>query len=190
MPRSAVYTGEMADAGNLTMKKTASALVAGLTAILMLLAGPVAAVTVLDEARDPQDVRGRLDIVLVRVASRGESVVLTVRTAERWGCGYLTYDYVTGQRSASLRWQFRADPTFDSGGYFSCSDGRYKFRTTRNGPVYKAWRPNRRTIKVAVPAMRHPALELHAISRVDQLRADGGPLIDEEDWSPGLRPNR
>ena len=172
--------------------KTRSGLVAGLTALLMTLAGPAGATTVLDERRDSQDVRGRLDIVLVRVAARGDSMVLTVRTAERWGCRYINSDYLMGEdhRQASLRWQFNkdADPQTEDGGYFSCS-GNGKFKLNLDHSSYRAWRPDHRTIKVAVPAMRHPGVELHAISRVDQLRADG-PLIDEEDWSPGLRPNR
>lgn len=172
--------------------KSGLALITGLSALLLMLAGPVAAATMLDEARDPQDVRGRLDIVLVRAASRGESMVLTVRTDERWRCGYLNSDYLTGDehRSASLRWQFNtdADPYTEADGHFSCSgDGNFKLNLAHSS--YRAWRPDLRTIKVAVPMMRHAGVELHAISRVDQLRVDG-PLIDEEDWSPALRPNR
>ena len=185
-------TGDDTQRPDMNLMKTRSALIAGLTALLMMLAGPAGATTVLDERRDPQDVRGRLDIVLVRAAARGDSMVLTVRTAERWGCRYINGNYVTGEdhRSASLRWQFNkdADPYTEDDGFFSCT-GNGKFKLNLDHSSYRAWRPNRRTIKVAVPAMRHPNVELHAISRVDQLRADG-PLIDEEDVAPGLRPNR
>ncbi len=176
------------------MNKAALALVIGI--VVLLLGGSAGAATTLAEARDPQDVRGRLDILLVRAAQRGGQMVLTVRTAERWGCRYINSDYVTGDdhRSASLRWKLNtnADPYTEHDAFFSCA-GKSDFTFGLGGRTYDAWRPDGRTIKVAVPMMRHGLgnrhLELHAISRVDQLRVDGV-LFDEEDVAPGLRPHR
>lgn len=178
------------------MNRTARAFAGGLTALLLLLAAPASAATVLDEARDPRDVRGRLDIVLVRAAARGDKMVLTVRTAERWRCRYLDGHGIQdgdGQ-GASVRWQFNTntDPYTEHTSFFSCSGGDFSF-SVDGKHTYNAWRPDRRTIKVALPAHRfgldRQHLELHAISRVDKISASEV-LFDEEDVAPALHPNR
>ena len=178
------------------MNRAVRALAAGFTAVLLLMAAPAAAATVLDEARDPRDVRGRLDIVLVRAAARGDKMVLTVRTAERWRCRYLDGHGVQDGdgTGASLRWQFNTntDPYTEHTSFFSCSGGEFSF-SVDGKHTYDAWRPNRRTIKVALPQERFGLgrrnLELHAISRVDKITA-GEVLFDEEDVAPALHPNR
>lgn len=177
------------------MNRTARALLSGVVALVVVAAVPAAA-AVLDEARDPQDVRGRLDIVLVRAAARDSKLVLTIRTAERWRCRYIDGHGIPDEdgRSASVRWQFNtnSDPYTEHTAFFSCADGDFSF-TVDGKHTYDAWRPNRRTIKVALPDHRfglaHRHLSLHAITRVDQVSADGV-LVDEEDVAPALHPHR
>lgn len=176
-------------------------LIAMLLALVM--AGSAsAAVTV--AASDPDDMRGRLDIRYVGFQRSGDNVVLTLRTYEEWRCRLLEDDTSTAQgaaeayedgKAAFLLWAFDSnrDRYDDHHGYFRCKSGRLRFHFDRSDVSYRARRPDRRTVKVTLPADRfgldRQRLRLHAISQMNGRFGDQT-LFEERDDTRHLRPYR
>ena len=147
-----------------------------------------------DSAKDPEDVRGQLDVIYVRAAARGDKLVLLVRTAEEWGCRYLQSTVRDDERrSASIRWHVdtNRDPYTEHTVFASCQDGEYDVTFTEAGKRFPATRPDARTLRVVLPRERfgldRPRLAITTITRVDHV-SSGEVLFDEEDAAPALEP--
>ena len=135
---------------------------------------------------DPNDTRGRLDIVKVRYRGhQDDTATLVLRTQKRWRCNFLrgvadaphTY-------SAGISWEINRDrdPQNEKSGHFTCRDKKLFF-TVNNGEPIRAQRPDRRTAKVRIPLKPTKHLSLYSISRITG-EVDGEVYVDEEDVAP------
>ena len=155
-------------------------------ALALPLGGAATASHVTVTKSDPNDTRGRLDIVKVRYRGHQDNTAtLFLKTQEKWKCSFLrgvadaphTY-------SAGISWEINRDkdPETEKSGHFSCSDKKLYF-TVNNGEPIRAVRPNRRTAKVRIPLKATKHLSLYSISRLTG-EVDGEVYAEEEDVAP------
>jgi hypothetical protein len=118
-------------------------------ALLVALAAPVSAAT----ENDPEDVKGKLDVVRIKFKKSQDTATLTIETAEDWKCRYLR-----ASRDTKLQWRFDdgSDGDIDLKGDFVCDDGHLLFLLagTDSGNNYEPLegeRPDKKTAKVTMP---------------------------------------
>jgi hypothetical protein len=182
------------------MKRVLLSAFTGALLLASILAPAVAGPTA--SAKDPDDTRSRLDIRYVAFERRNDSAILTIRTAERWRCGFLRDDTTTAQgvaeayedgKVAFLQWAFESDRdnNVDHSGNFRCKDRRLRFEINRQDLSYKVRRPDRRTVKLSLPlsrfGLRQEGLRVYAVSLLNGQFGDET-FFEERDDSPRLRP--
>ena len=182
------------------MSKTVRAMLVAMLAAATMVGSASAATT--SETRDPDDMRGRLDIRYISFDREGGDVTLTLRTQEKWRCRLLEDDTSTAAgaaeayedgKAAFLLWSIGTDRDGDAehSGNFRCKNGRVRFEFDRADVSYKARRPDRRTVKVTVPADRfglnRQSLRVYAISQMNGRFGDQT-LFEERDDTDRLRP--
>ena len=135
---------------------------------------------------DPNDTRGRLDIIKVRYrGNQDDTATLVLKTQRKWRCGFLQgIAEAPHTYSAGLSWEINKDrdPANEKSGHFSCRD-RKLFFTVNNGVPIRAERPDRRTARVRIPLKPTKHLSLYSISRISG-EIDGEVYADEEDVAP------
>ncbi len=168
--------------------KIVMSLLIGATA-LPLGAGAAMAGHTTAAATDPNDTKGRLDIVKVRyIGHTDETATLVLKTQRRWRCSFLrglaepphTY-------SAGLSWNINRDrdAANEKSGHFSCRDKKLFFSVDNGDPI-RARRPDRRTARVRIPLKPTKYLSLVAISRING-EINGEIYVEEEDVAPDGR---
>jgi hypothetical protein len=104
---------------------------------------------------DPDDARGKLDIVQISYTQEPEEPTfrLQLKTERRWRCRYLSPPQQT-----RLRWKIddAQGPAADYSGKFVCRKGKLVFEISAkdgsaNFEPLPTSRPNRRTVRVNVP---------------------------------------
>ncbi len=146
------------------------------------------------QARDPEDVDGRLDLVFVRFEQiDAKHSRLVIRTAEAWKCGYLAEPGENLQDSAfaDLYWEYRVRGANQRVGDFECKGKGEVIFKLPNRTEFPVRRPTLKVAQVIVPsrAFDVPIERLHvfAKSRLSGIE-HGGAFVDEEDVSPILNP--
>ncbi|MDQ4145027.1 MAG: hypothetical protein M3198_15060 [Actinomycetota bacterium] len=142
--------------------------------------------TVKETKSDPNDTRGRLDIVKVRYIGNGDdTATLVLKTAEAWRCRFLRgVAEAPHTYSAGLSWEINrdSDRANEKSGHFSCRNKKLFF-TINNGEPIRAPRPDRHTARVRIPLKPTENLSIYAISRITG-EVDGEVYVDEEDIAP------
>ena len=168
--------------------KLGMALLIGAMAVPLGAGGAMANHTTVAKS-DPNDTRGRLDIVRVRYTGhRDNTATLVLKTQETWRCGFLQgVAEAPHTYSAGISWEINRDrdPANEKSGHFSCRDRRLFF-TVNNGEPIRVQRPDRRTAKVRIPLKPTKHLSLYSISRITG-EVDGEVYVDEEDVAPEER---
>lgn len=185
------------------MRSRACAL--GLVLAAQLLSPAAAAPrAVVAQANDPEDVKGRLDIVRTRFRSSGRRVTLTVETADKWRCRYVKDDNTTAEGAAEVYddgkgifffWEFNTnrDAQIERDAYYRCKDGKLRFVSDKLHRSVRARKVEPRVVKVTVSRknwkLGSRRLKLRAISQVNG--TDGTDVfLEERDDTKVLRPYR
>ena len=162
----------------------------GLALLIGALAFPMAGAAMASHTTvtmtDPNDTRGRLDIVKVRYRGhQNDTATLFLKTQEKWKCSFLRgIAEAPHTYSAGISWEINRDKDAanEKSGHFSCSDKKLFF-TVDNGEPIRAQRPNRQTAKVRIPLKPTEHLSLYSISRING-EVDGEVYVEEEDVAP------
>jgi hypothetical protein len=130
------------------MKRTAMVL-------CLLLCIPSTAWAAAATASDPEDAKGKLDIVLIEFVqdTEEEPAKLTIKTDTKWRCGYLK-----PAKETSLKWKFddSGGNAADYVGTFVCRQGTLVFEISstdgsQNFEPLPTQRPTRKKVIVDVP---------------------------------------
>ena len=151
---------------------------------------------------DPEDVKGRLDIVRTRVRVGATRVRLTVETADAWRCRYVKDDASTAEGAAAVYddgkgvfffWEFDTDKdaSFERDAFFRCKEGKVRLVSDGLHRSVRARKPDRRTVTATVSRksweMTGRRLQLRAISQINGV--DGAEtFVEERDGTRRLRP--
>lgn len=151
---------------------------------------------------DPEDVKGRLDIVRTRVRVGATRVRLTVETAGAWRCRYVKDDASTAEGAAAVYedgkgvfffWEFdtNKDASFERDAFFRCRDGKLRLVSDSLFRSVPARKTDGRTVTATVSRKRWEMtgrrLQLRAVSQING--ADGTEtFVEERDDTRRLRP--
>jgi len=182
--------------GKVFLVSLSVALIAGLVPNHSAASG--AATTARDAAGDPEDVRGKLDIVSTSFRGNGDgTATLTIRTAEKWRSRFIKREPDGDSRQVFLIWEFSSDRTrnFERTGrfFFDENEGRLVFEKNRSSSdrLFRVRRPNLRTAKISLPVrafrLGSDRLKLRARSTLNGTFGDDV-LVEETDLGPLLQP--
>ena len=183
------------------MRSRACAL--GLVLVVQLVSPAAAAPrVVVAQANDPEDVKGRLDIIRTRFRSSGGRVTLTVETADKWRCRYVKDDNTTADGAAEVYddgkgifffWEFNTnrDAQIERDAYYRCKGGELRFVSDKLHRSVQARKAGPRTVKVTVSRKKWKLgsrrLKLRAISQVNGTNG-GEVFLEERDETKVLKP--
>ncbi|HYO61436.1 MAG TPA: hypothetical protein VEU29_06025 [Actinomycetota bacterium] len=186
------------------MRKATIALVFAAVVAGTLPASAAGALPKVAQRTDPEDVKGRLDIVRTRVSVGAERVRLTVETADRWRCRYVKDDASTAEGAAAVYedgkgifffWEFdtNKDASFERDAFFRCKDGKVRLVSDGLHRSVRARKPDGRTVTATLSRKRWEMtgrrLQLRAVSQVNGV--DGADtFVEERDDTRRLRPFR
>ena len=184
------------------MRSRACAL--GFVLCVQLVSPAAAGPEVVARASDPEDVKGRLDIVRTRFRSSGGRVTLTVETAEKWRCRYVKDDNTTADGAAQVYddgkgifffWEFNTnrDSQIERDAFYRCKDGQLHFVSDKLHRSVRARKPGPRIVRVTLSRKKwrlgSRRLKLRAISQVNGTDGDEV-FLEERDETKVLRPYR
>lgn len=151
---------------------------------------------------DPEDVKGRLDVVRTHVRVGASRVRLTVETAESWRCRQVKDDTSTAEGAATVYedgkgvfffWEFdtNKDASFERDAFFRCKDGELRLVSDGLHRSVPARKTDGRTVTATVSRKRWEMtgrrLQLRAVSQING--ADGTEtFVEERDDTRRLRP--
>jgi hypothetical protein len=166
------------------MKRTALAL-------CLLLCMPSTAWAAAAAASDPEDTKGKLDIVLIEFVqdTDEEPAELSIKTDTKWGCGYLN-----PAKKTNLKWKFddSGGNAADYVGTFVCRQGTLVFEISstdgsQNFEPLPTERPNQKKVVVDVPTDIFDGLDdLWATSKDGEASKCSDPCKDRAPDAGGL----
>lgn len=184
------------------MRKATTALALAAAVACALPASAAGTLPKVAERTDPEDVKGRLDVVRTRVSVGRERVRLTVETAERWRCRYVKDDASAAEGAAAVYedgkgvfffWEFdtNKDASFERDAFFRCKHGKVRLVSDGLHRSVRARKPNGRTVTATVSRKRWEMtgrrLQLRAVSQINGV--DGSEtFVEERDGTRRLRP--